>query len=138
MPRILKLDVTAPRVHHRGRTTDSPVWISSNGRGPRMATANATTKWLTATYEALAGLPRVPKPFNRGRVLVTCHVYKPIENRYDPMNLYPTGKAIVDAIVRAGILPDDDWKHVLGPLMDHGGKAPQGCEHITVTLEEIR
>jgi hypothetical protein len=132
------LDIPAPRVHHRGKLHDSPVWISSNERTPRMAVAAKTTKWIQATTQALADqYPVVPKQF-QNRVLITGRIYKPTNNRYDPMNLYPTGKAIVDALTRAGILHDDDWTHVLGPLMDHGGKTPRGSEHIHITIEELR
>ena len=138
MTRVLKFDVVAPRRQPRGKPRDVADWITSNQRGPRMSVANKTAKWRTAATEALAEQFRtVPKQFDR-RVLIIAKVYKPVDNRYDPMNFYPTGKAVVDAIVAAGILADDDWKHVLGPLMDRGGKCPRGADHLTVTIEEIQ
>jgi hypothetical protein len=55
-------------------------------------------------------------------VHVLAHVWKPRAGRYDPNNLWPTVKAVVDGLVEAGFLADDDHVHVLGPDMRHGGK----------------
>lgn len=101
-----------------------------------MSVAGKTAKWRAAATEALDELTLVPKQFER-RVFIVAKVFKPVDNRYDPMNFYPTGKAVVDAIVARGILADDDWKHVLGPLMDRGGKCARGNDHLIVTIEEI-
>lgn len=51
-------------------------------------------------------------------------MFKPRRGRYDPGNLYPVGKAAVDGLVDSGILVDDDWKHLDGPDMRHGGIGP--------------
>lgn len=136
MTRILTFDVVAPRRQPRGRLRDTADWITANQRGPRMSVAGKTAKWRLAALNALNEFPVVPKQFE-GRVLITAKVYKPVSNRYDPMNFYPTAKAIVDAVVARGILADDDWKHVLGPLVDHGGKCAHGDDHMTITIEEI-
>lgn len=40
--------------------------------------------------------------------------------RIDPANLYPSFKACVDGLVDAGVLPDDDSDHLVGPDMRRG------------------
>jgi hypothetical protein len=52
------------------------------------------------------------------------HIWKPRRGRYDPNNLWPTVKAVVDGFVDAGLLADDDHLHVIGPDMRHGGVGP--------------
>ena len=47
-------------------------------------------------------------------------IHKPTGRRYDPGNLYPVAKAIVDGIVLSGLLEDDDYTHVDGPHLHHG------------------
>jgi hypothetical protein len=44
----------------------------------------------------------------------------PDNRRRDSANCYPTAKAVVDGVVAAGVLPDDDWRHVDGPYMHMG------------------
>ena len=92
-------------------------FINSNQRLHRMAQAKLTKTWRQASATAAHGL----KPFT-GQVRVIAHIHKPRTGRYDPGNLYPTAKAILDGIVDAGLLTDDDHKHVIGPDMRHGGK----------------
>lgn len=58
------------------------------------------------------------------RVEVNAHIIRPNNRKYDPGNLYPTAKAIVDGLVDAGLMEDDDWRHLEGPFMRHGGINP--------------
>lgn len=55
------------------------------------------------------------------RVLVEVDVWKGRGGRYDPTNLHPTAKALLDGMVDAGALVDDDYRHVDGPHLKHGG-----------------
>lgn len=55
------------------------------------------------------------------RVRVDVYVWRPRAGRYDPSNLAPTAKAWTDGWVDAGILVDDDHRHLDGPHMHHGG-----------------
>lgn len=46
-------------------------------------------------------------------------IYEPPDRRKrDAGNYYPTYKAAIDGLVDAGVVPDDDSKHVKGPFMD--------------------
>lgn len=94
-------------------------WLNSNDRRHRMAAAKITKAWRAAASTACVNFGPLNWP-----VQITAHIWKPRNNRYDPGNLYPTAKACLDGIVDAGLLPDDDHKHVIGPDMRHGGKGP--------------
>ncbi len=45
----------------------------------------------------------------------TVDVAWPDKRRRDVANVHPTVKAIVDGLVDAGVLPDDDDRHLMGP-----------------------
>jgi crossover junction endodeoxyribonuclease RusA len=48
-------------------------------------------------------------------------VYEPPnQRRRDAANLYPSFKACVDGLVDAGVLPDDDSAHLVGPVHPGG------------------
>jgi len=94
-------------------------WLNSNDRRHRMAHAKLTKAWREAAWAACRNIGPLNWP-----VTITAHVFKPRGGRYDPGNLYPTAKACLDGIVDAGLIPDDDHKHVTGPDMRHGGKGP--------------
>jgi crossover junction endodeoxyribonuclease RusA len=116
--RIAIIDIPAPCV-----------FINSNQRIHRMAQAKLTKTWREASATAARGV----QPFTT-QVRIVAHIHKPRGGRYDPGNLYPTAKAILDGIVDAGILTDDDHLHVIGPDMRHGGK---GEPRIIIEIEEI-
>lgn len=108
---------------------DAPcAWISSNDRLHRMAEGKLTKQWREAGAKA-AG---TTTPFT-GQVHITAHIWKDRSGRYDVLNLWPSLKAVIDGIVDAGVLADDDWKHVIGPDMRHGGK---GAPRIVLTIEQ--
>lgn len=92
--------------------------LNSNQRIHHQPKAKLTAQWRMAAKIACRQLsrPDLPKP-----VRVLAYVWKPKANHYDPGNLYPTAKACLDGTVDAGWLPDDDFMHVEGPDMRHGG-----------------
>lgn len=51
----------------------------------------------------------------------------------DPANASPTVKALIDGMVDAGVWPDDDSTHVIGPTYLRGPKSPTPG-HYTVRL----
>lgn len=118
------------------------VVLSSNDRRHWGGTG-ARVKQLR-TLGRLAGRSMFPVPASM-RVRVDVAVWKGRRTHYDPANLYPSAKAIVDGMRDAGVLTDDDWRHVDGPHMHHGGVnqalrgRTRGGGHVvfTVTLEAI-
>lgn len=105
-------------------------WLNSNQRLHRMAAAKLTATWREA---ARLAVPTSWAPVE-GLQRVEAHIWKPRRGRYDPGNLYPTAKACLDGIVDAGLLADDDWHHVLGPDMRHGGIGPAA---LVVTIRPV-
>ena len=105
----------------------------------RWINANERMNWrkrsdLTRYWRALALLKareaRIPS-FDRIRVIVTFH--RADRRQFDPSNLAPTSKALVDGLVDAGVVPDDTFRHVIGPDERYG---EPGVRRIVVLIEE--
>lgn len=112
-----------------GKVVTPQPWLNSNLRMHRLPEADLTARWRTAAAQLAADLEQIPTP-----VRIIAHFWKPRNGRYDPNNLWPTVKAAVDGFVDAGLLPDDDHTHVIGPDMRHGGK---GDAAIVFTFEPV-
>jgi hypothetical protein len=113
-------------------TIDIPApcqFINSNQRLHRMAQAKLTKTWRQASAAAASSIGPLTPP-----VHITAHIFKPRAGRYDPNNLAPTTKAIVDGLVDAGLLADDSVNYVIGPDHRHGGK---GAPEIVLEIREI-
>lgn len=106
------------------------VFINSNQRLHRMAQAKLTKAWREAAQHASKDVGPLNPP-----VHITAHIWKPRRGRYDPNNLAPTTKAIVDGLVDAGLLADDSVEYVIGPDHRHGGIGPAA---IVLTIEPIK
>lgn len=94
-----------------------------------MQTAKLTKAWRAASQVAARGIEPLQTPIH-----VTAYIWKPRNGRYDPGNLYPTAKAILDGLVDSGLIKDDDYTRVIGPDMRHGGK---GSAEIVLKILEI-
>lgn len=81
-------------------------WMSANGRQPHWAEKNARTKALQVRAKVEARLQAIDR--YKGPVVMTCIIGYPTAARADPPNAYPTVKCLVDGIVKAGVLPDDN------------------------------
>ena len=55
-------------------------------------------------------------------IQIDAFIYKPRLNRYDTGNLHPVLKWAIDGMVDYGLIPDDNWTHLDGPHIHHGGK----------------
>lgn len=126
MTRILLLDIPKP---------DDLPFLNSNDRLNRFREAKLKARWRQEGLKAVEALPGNFIDCFMGRVLVTAHIWKPIENRYDPNNFWATTKPLMDGIVDSGLLIDDDWRHVRGPHHEHGGK---GRARVVLRIEEER
>lgn len=98
-------------------------WLNSNQRIHRMAEADLVRAWRQLAKHAARNHEPIPTP-----VRVVATIWKPRANRYDPGNFYPTAKACIDGFTDAGLWPDDNHLHVIGPDMRHGGKGEQRIE----------
>lgn len=88
-----------------------PWVLNSNDRRHRQEEARCTRNIIQLTQAAARGLV----PVERATVYVG--IVKPTRADYDAGNLYPTAKALVDGIVRMGVLPDDTNDRVMGPWL---------------------
>ena len=96
----------------------------------------------TQTWRVAAGVQTVRAPAwerNGGIAYERAHItvsYRfPDNRRREVSNLQPTSKAIVDGLVDAGLIPDDDDTHVIGP--DNRREYPNGPPRVTIRLEEL-
>ena len=108
-------------------------WLTSNGRY-HWAQKARRTRALRVRAALAARAARIP-PMARARI--TVHVHGRTRARTDPANAYPAVKALVDGLVDAGVLPDDDAAHLDGPDMRLGDPIPHlpaGHHRLTVDI----
>lgn len=85
-------------------------WLNSNDRRNRYAQAHLVRTWREqAKYAALGA--RLPQDVTRVRFAFVFH-YGNSSRKRDHHNLGPTVKAVIDGIVDAKFLPDDNDRHV--------------------------
>lgn len=114
-------------------TFDPPAaWINANHRLHHQAKAKLTKAWRAAACEAVNdGF----NPVHYDRAHITVAYRFPDNRRRDVQNLQPTSKAIVDGLVDANLIPDDDDAHIVGP--DNRRERPNGTPRVTVTIQEL-
>lgn len=116
------LFVPVPTADKKGKDLPPSVsrllFLSANSRDHWRVKAKVASAWRHAALKAaeheLPGL-RLEKTH------ITAFLIKPRGGRYDPANLSPVLKAIVDGIVDAAVMEDDDKTRVIGPDPRHGG-----------------
>lgn len=108
-------------------------WISANDRAHWGRRHRLTREWRTAA--AWTCRQARPGRLDRARIVATALVRD--NRRRDSSNLAVTAKAVVDGLVDAGLLADDDHTRLEGPDMrirvDSGVRAPT----LVLTVEEI-
>lgn len=92
--------------------------LSLNGR-QHWAASNRDAQALKQAARAIAANARLPA---LDRAVITVEYQPPDKRRRDPDNYAASGKPLIDGLVAAGVLPDDDGRHVtavhfeIGPL----------------------
>jgi hypothetical protein len=131
----------APRVFTLALPADVPL-LNANQRLHHAPRARITDQIRSKTMEMCSEDPIIraalvtagDQPLMRhAYVLGIVHPKK--AGRFDPPNWYPTFKAMVDGIVDAGLLEDDDHTRVIGPDMRPGDKVPGG--RIVLVVQEL-
>lgn len=69
-----------------------------------------------------------------GKATIHVGVTKRTNNRYDPVNLTDTAKPGVDQLVKAGVIDEDDHRHVFGPWLYHKGVDKKLLDTIRLTF----
>ena len=78
----------------------------------------------------------VPFIFHNFSIGVT--VYSPSKRRLDPVNLYPTVKAIIDGFTDVGLWEDDDYTHLASISFVYGGiSGNKDAFRIKLTVVEL-
>lgn len=112
---------------------DDTAWLSANDRR-HWADVAKRTKALRQMGFLIARRDRVP---SHGTAHVAAFIGYPRAGRADPANAAPTVKALIDGLVDAGVWPDDDSTHVIGPtyLRDTAKAAPH-THHVRLFITE--
>ncbi|QHO91050.1 hypothetical protein CWT12_06560 [Actinomyces sp. 432] len=102
-----------------------PVWEASIVLGAdQVLTENDHKHWryrhpraksVRSVSEQTARFTRAPR-LERARIVI--EILFPDRRRRDTHNLMATAKPIVDGLVDAGLLPDDDARHLAGPHLE--------------------
>lgn len=111
-------------------------WMSSN---QRLFWRDRAAR--TAHIRAAAKLHAISSGIGaKMRVHIEARVCYPTARKADPANAYPTIKACVDGLVDAGVIPDDDAEHVIGPDMRLGKSTKTKGQYVidpVITPQEI-
>lgn len=97
------------------RVADPAMLINANHRTHWRAKAKKTAHWREVGHVAGMAALRNGLLVPMERAHLTAWFSWPDARRRDVGNLAPTIKGLVDGLVDAGVLPDDDDKHLLGP-----------------------
>ncbi|WP_052424104.1 hypothetical protein [Nonomuraea candida] len=109
-----------------------PVYKIELPAGTKLLNANDRLHWrrqqpikknLRETACWLARAAKVPA-MKRARMVGVFE--PPNKRRRDPANWAPSWKAVVDGVVDAGVLPDDNSKYLEGPYPELGEVHPKG------------
>lgn len=108
--------------------------LSANGRYHHMQ-RHRLSRVLRAAAQHKTRAARVPRLL-RARIVALYH--PPDRRRRDVHNLLPAAKCCVDGLVDAGVLPDDNDDHLIGPDMRRGEVVARGQLVLHVyALDEI-
>jgi crossover junction endodeoxyribonuclease RusA len=106
--------------------------LTSNQRLHHQAKARLTRQ-LRGEAKLLALAAKIPA---LERVHVYAYVIPPDRRKRDPANWYPSVKAAIDGLTDAGVIPDDDAAHLLGPDMRLGVAMPP-CNHLPAPIAKV-
>lgn len=114
-------------------------WLSSNDRHAHWRIRAARTRAIRTKTKLIAlNLLAAGTLTKLDRARIIAYISMPTNRRSDPGNAAPTVKAMIDGLVDAHILPDDDRTHVIGPDYREAAKTGvAGLYRITLTLEPL-
>ncbi|WP_136314342.1 hypothetical protein [Actinomyces procaprae] len=114
-------------------------WIASNGPAGRLHWAEKARR-VKALRERAGWTARRARIPALQRARIDAYLHGRTRRRVDPANAYPTIKALVDGLVDAHVLPDDDSLHLDGPHMYQGSADPamtEGWHRITLIITPL-
>jgi crossover junction endodeoxyribonuclease RusA len=107
-------------------------WLSSNQR-PHWAAKSRKTKALRERAYYLAKAQKLTAPTPASLIV---EVGYPKRGRADPENGQPTYKALIDGMVDAGVIPDDDSSHIVETRYRRGARSAPGWHRVRFIFEE--
>jgi len=106
-------------------------FINANQRLHHYKRAELTRTWRALTAATVADGWH---PYHYKRAHITVSIRFATNHRRDVGNFYPTAKAIVDGLVDAKVLADDNDDCITGP--DLRRERPNGPPRVTVEIRE--
>lgn len=106
--------------------------VTLNHRRHHLAHARMVSPLRTLGYHIVASTK--PTPLTAADLIV--RIGWPNRLRRDSHNLMPTLKALIDGMTEAGLLPDDDDKHLTGPDLRPYRRGDKGRVHLTFEFTE--
>lgn len=111
--------------------------VSGNRRIHHMVRSQVCAYWRKLAHDAAIaayGYADVGQSWHtRARIVITARF--PDKRRRDVSNLYPyVAKPLVDGLIDARVLPDDDDLHVIGPDMRRD--PDQGPHRLVITIQD--
>jgi Holliday junction resolvase RusA-like endonuclease len=107
-------------------------FINANDRLHWRAKAKLTAAWRGAV-ESASFHGRERDDYTHAHIVIGFRF--PTNHRRDVGNYYPTAKAIVDGLVDACLIPDDNDTNIVGP--DLRRTHPNGTPQVTVTITPL-
>lgn len=103
--------------------------LNANDRDHWRVTRPITAEWRERGNLAATGL-QVHR-LGIQHATINAYIHRPSLIKSDAGNFYPTVKPIIDGMVEAGLLPDDNDDHLSGPFLHKGTKGPYA---VTITI----
>lgn len=112
--------------------------VSGNRRIHHMVRANVCAYWRKLAHDAAVdayGWADVGETWHQ-RAHITVTIRFPDKRRRDVSNLYPyVAKPLVDGLVDARVIPDDDDLHVIGP--DLRRDPEKGPHRVVIDIRDL-
>lgn len=112
--------------------------VSGNRRIHHMVRANVCAYWRKLAHDAAVeayGWADVGQTWHQ-RAHITVTIRFPDKRRRDVSNLYPyVAKPLVDGLVDARVIPDDDDLHVIGP--DLRRDPEKGPHRVVIDIRDL-
>jgi crossover junction endodeoxyribonuclease RusA len=106
--------------------------LNANDRTHHMTRAKRTAMIRAEAYKAAKAQPFLPF----GKVRIRCIYRAPDNRKRDVVNLYPSFKAVIDGIVDAGVIKDDNDTIVKEVSFVRGENLPKKGQLVVQVIED--
>lgn len=131
--RILAPEVKPVRKRKTGKMYQRNPMLNANDRDHWRVTSPIRKNWREKGE--LLGIKARVKDLGWQHAQIDAYIHRPISSRSDAGNFYPTVKPIIDGLIDAGLLPDDNDDHLAGPFLHKGEKGPYAVTLVITKTE---